>query len=956
MNSSSSFLKNLATKCFDTFGNMADELTIVFPNKRAGLFFRKHLASITSEPIWSPKILSIEEFVMMFSEKQAGDQNRLLFALYSVYKSKIKKAESFDNFYHWGEMILNDFNDIDNYLIDSEHIFRIIKSQKELDDAFYYLPEEDKKTIQSFWAGFLPKPTKSQSDFLRTWEILNTLYQEFNELLAQKSISYKGKIYREVAESIETHANLIGSGSLWFAGFNAFTKTEEKIIKYLVDSKKAEIFWDIDSYYLDDEIQESGYFFRQYIRDHSFENSIKRDLNQSITSGTKEISVHSVALSIGQVKTVGEKLQELSLQKDFSPEDIVIILPDENLLLPMLNSIPESIDQVNVTMGYPIKNSNFFTFFESLLELLTSSVNGTGHQYFKSNKVLSLLNHPIYNQVFNGPASDFVQDIISTNKTLLHSTDIQKKLPKLYGILKKEHEVNGLLIALTELFQNLAEDDLTTLDKAVVYELYNVLTSIRQSTEEFGLPIDIKILLRLFSKLGGTKVPFSGEPLSGLQIMGTLETRNLDFRHVFVLDMNEGIWPKDSSNNSFVPYNIRKAFDLPVVEHQDAIQAYLFYRLLHRANSVDIYYNNVSEFNHSGELSRYVQQIQMESGLDIDKYSLTNVIEPKSIKPIIIFKDEKVNKALSRYHVNAESGGVRLSPSALNTFLDCRLKFYFKYLEKIKEKEELNESLDAASFGNLLHHTMEYFYEQLMKDNARNSIEKTDFDNSDVTLEAAIQKAFMKENRALNADLAHNGQQLIASKVIKKFAIQIINYDKMYAPFEIHALEAGHEDGYALDLPIQIGDQMLSIGLKGIIDRIDKKEGVVRILDYKSGGDERNFPSLESLFDRDVNKRNKAAMQVLLYCLFYKENNPNSNEVLLPGVFNSKDLFSKDFDVKIKQGRNNIINDFSMIEAEYTEQLKARLEDMFDPETVFDQTDDLKKCDYCAYSEICMRG
>jgi len=469
------------------------------------------------------------------------------------------------------------------------------------------------------------------------------------------------------------------------------------------------------------------------------------------------------------------------------------------------------------------------------------------------------------------------------------------------------------------------------------------------------LKLDVNSLTRLYSKIGGNKVPFSGEPLAGIQIMGILETRNLDFEHIFILDMNETIWPRSAANNSFIPYNIRKAFDLPVLDHQDALQAYLFYRLLHRSEKLDIYYNNISEFNHSGELSRYVQQIQMELGIDIRQFAMANSIVPKSIKPITIQKSDEIIEKLSKYYVSNEKN-TRLSPSALNTYLDCKLKFYLKYIEKVKEKEELKESLDSADFGNLLHYTMEYFYQSIIDEKNSKNIEKVDLKFPQKRLKVAIENAFVKaQNRKSEADI-YNGQQLIASRVIEKLAAQIIKLDEIYAPFDVFALEVGEEEGYGLDIDIVINGKGQKIGLKGVIDRIDKKGNTVRILDYKSGRDERSFPTIESLFDRENTKRNKAAMQVLLYCLFYNQNTDIENETITPGVFNIKDLFSYDFDVKIKMGRSNVIHDFNQIEEVYLEVLKENLTELFNPEIDFDQTEDYKKCDYCPYVEICMRG
>ncbi|MEQ6119050.1 PD-(D/E)XK nuclease family protein [Reichenbachiella sp. MALMAid0571] len=950
-----SFLESLAKRCYDEYGQNADQLTIIFPNRRAGLFFRKHLSKLTAKPVWSPQIVSLEDFIISKSDLTPADQLQALFILYSVYKKLIKNAEGFDKFFFWGEMILKDFNELDSYLINSQHIFTIIQSQKELDESFYFLSEEDQKVIKSFWSGFLPKASKTQSTFLSTWKILNELYQKFREVLKTEQIAYKGMIYREVAEQIVERAGQNDDGEYWFAGFNALTASEERIIKYYLQEKKAQLIWDVDAYYLKDEYQESGYFFRQYQKDAVFKNTFPEEIPNKIDSQSKRVEVISVSLGEGQVKAVGESLEELAAN-GFSEENTVIVLPDENLLLPLLNSIPKSVEKVNITMGYPLKNSRYFSFFESLLNLHVNSRSGKDDQkyhYFKH--VLSLLNHEVCQMHFATEVDDLVGYIHENNRVNLTIQEIEEKSPVLTAFFTHQENAAEVLFYFEKLIDQFMDQERSTLDKSVLFHLRLALKNILNTATQYDIKLEIDVLFRIFKQIGGsTKVPFTGEPLEGIQIMGVLETRNLDFENVFILSMNEGTFPADSSNSSFIPFNIRKAFDLPVAEHHDALQSYLFYRLLQNADNVSMYYNNISEFNHSGELSRLVKQLAFESNLKIERKSLVNPVKATVVKPITIEKNNSVLDLLNEYLVNDDNKFTRLSPSALNTYLDCRLKFYFRYIEKIYEPEEVTDDLDPALFGNLLHTSMEYLY-QAYSDDEERIVVASDFSSIRNLISPAIEFAFAQHKMSDTNQGSQNGRSIIAGRVIRKYIEAILKYDEAYAPFNVKALEAGSKDGYVLDLPIEVNGEKVAVALKGVIDRIDEKGGIVRVLDYKSGRDERRFGKMESLFDRKSTSRNKAVMQVFYYCLLYKARHPQEAVQLTPGIFNSRDIFSNDFDVKIKYGKSDV-EDFTEVEAEYTDLLKEFVGEIFDPEVPFDQTDDTKKCAFCPYVGICMRG
>ncbi|MFY0651750.1 MAG: PD-(D/E)XK nuclease family protein [Cyclobacteriaceae bacterium] len=949
------FLESLALKCHQHYGTNADRLTIVFPNRRAGLFFRKYLGKLTDKPIWSPQILSLEEFILAKSDLTVADQLQSLVMLYASYKKIHKNAEAFDKFYFWGEMILKDFNDIDNYLVNTEHIFKIVRSQKELDDSFYFLPEEDQKIIKSFWSGFLPKASKTQQDFLNIWQILMELYTDFKSALKNGDLAYKGMIYREVADYIDEVGT--DSNDLWFAGFNALTASEEKIIKHYLENDQTRVFWDLDEYYLKSEFQESGTFFREYQRDTLLGKTFPAEIPKNILENPKNINVTSVSLDFGQVKAVGELLSKLANEGNLNEEKTAIILPDEALLFPLLNSIPSNIEKINVTMGLPLNQSHYYSFFESLINLqfnVSNPTDGTTSYYFKH--VNAFLKHEVVAKNWAEESERLFQHILDNNLIRIEYKEIPSVSPELTTLFDSKNNLSELLLFLQDMVDKIYDTAANSIDKTVLSHLDVVFKNISKTIQSHDIKLELDSFLRIFRQMGtSVKIPFTGEPLEGIQVMGVLETRNLDFENVFILSMNEGSFPSDGSNSSFIPYNIRKAFDLPTPEQHDALQSYLFYRLFQHSKNVNIYYNNISEFNHSGELSRLVKQLELESGLKIEKKSLINPVKATSIQPITINKDKEILTLLDRYIISDSNNYKRLSPSAFNTYLDCRLKFYFRYLQKINEPDEITDDLDPALFGNLMHHAMEYIYLPYVEDGKPTKVEAKDFDLLYSKVDEAIQFAFTKNRINPVSESNVDGRSIVASRVLHKFLNAILKHDQSTAPFEIVALEADEKDGYFLNLAIEVEGRKMQVALKGVVDRVDKVGNSVRILDYKSGKDERSFSTMESLFDREASNRNKAVMQVLLYCLLYLNKNGMSVDPLVPGLFNSKDILSRDFETNIKYNRKPI-TDFADIKEEYEEELKKMVAEIFDPKVPFDQTEDIRKCGYCPYSGICMRS
>ncbi|MEL7005214.1 MAG: hypothetical protein AAFN93_21130 [Bacteroidota bacterium] len=634
-----SFIGEVAAHVYQRYRYQLDTIEIIFPNRRAGLFFRKQFAQLIDKPVWMPAISSFEDFVVSRSGFRKIETLEAVFQLYEVYRQHQKKDETLDNFFFWGEMIIRDFEEIDQYLISAENLFTSIKTQKELDEQFYFLDEEEKKIIQSFWSTFLPEASKTQESFLATWKLLKPIYQQFKETLTEKQIGYGGLIYRHFLQYLPEETD-ISEKQLVFAGFNALTKAEERVIKYYLERGKAELLWDLDSYYIEDPYQESGHFLRQYATDPVLSNTFPKQLPSRINK-EREISAVGVSLEVGQAKAMAEQLQQLIVSPGFQPENTVVVLPNEYMLFPVLHSLPEEIDQLNITMGYPLKDTSIFSLIESILQLQSSKRHSVvhGHSYYHK-PVVEILEHPMVQPIMGKVASDFVADVKKRNLIFIYEDELPAKTG--FGTIifnSPSNILEYLLYVLEELhvqWRSKGHD----LELEFISRFYQHIQKLQELISERGTQVGVDFLIKLFRRLArGLKIPFTGEPLEGLQIMGVLETRNLDFKNVFILNMNEASWPAAPNRGSFIPYNIRKAFDMPVFEHQDAIYAYLFYRLLQRSENVWIYYNIVSEFNVNGEISRYIQQLEYESKVKVNKRILANPIQIDEVysKPLPIF-------------------------------------------------------------------------------------------------------------------------------------------------------------------------------------------------------------------------------------------------------------------------------------------------------------------------------
>jgi CRISPR/Cas system-associated exonuclease Cas4 (RecB family) len=953
------FLLDLAEKTLKEHP-VLEEITFVFPNRRAVLYFRKHLASLLTQPTFAPRIISIEDFVTQRSSLQVPDKLELVHLLYQSYYEVLETSvdlprESFDQFFFWGDMLLRDFDEVDRYMVNAAQLFKDLSNIKELDSSFDFLDDEQVEFLKSFWGNFDEELSANKKKFLHVWRRLPEVYKVFRDHLKEKGLGYEGMVYREVAMAlVESKSRDYAGQHLIFAGFNALTLSEETIISTLVAAGVAKVEWDLDAYYVNNDTQEAGRFFRTYQQHGVLGRTFPKDIPANFQS-KKSTAIFGAAQHVGQVKLMAQLLND-ELAKGINPEETLIVLPDEKLLLPVLHGISGSVEKLNVTMGFPLTSTPAFNLIEFLIELQAGRKDGS----FNHRQVLNILGHPYVVAADPAHANKSRKNILDHNRIILQPAELVDG-PAIYAMIFQQVGSESLIAYLREAITSLgAIPALSPLDKEYAFHFLKLInrleevtvgmrTEVREKDPEKNFQLELKSFMRLFRQLVRTqKIPFSGEPLKGLQIMGVLETRNLDYKNVFVLSLNEGALPSSGHKASYIPFTLRKAYGLPTAEHQDSIYSYLFYRVLQRAENIFLFYNTEPDILGQGEMSRYLQQVIFESGWKPTRKILNNTLQPHPIQAIEIQKDDKVLEAIANLNEGTGSRFKGISPSALNTYLDCQLKFYFRHIARIKEAKEVEENLDARVLGNFLHSVMERFYKRILSKKKTNLIEASDFDNHVVIVEELINDAFVESYRLEDKRVKYDGQRIIVKEVIKSFVEHIIRHDRAYAPFSIEGLEREELLYY---VPIKHKPGQAVVG--GKIDRLDRKGNDVRVIDYKTGKGKFDFDDVASLFNRD-SSRNPAAFQTMLYSLLYKDSNRNDPVKIKPGLLNRDNLFADELEFGLKIDKV-LVDDANVHLPEMETRLKELLEELFDPAQTFRQTQDRKICRYCPYQGICYR-
>lgn len=957
-----SFLKLVAADLYKhTKGNLA-HTAVVFPNKRAGLFFNEYLAQESDSPIWSPAYVSISELFRSLSPWEVGDPVKLVCELYKIFRRETQSTETLDDFYFWGEMLISDFDDADKNKVDTDKLFSNLQDLRNIMDDYTFIDDEQEEAIRQFFQNFsIERRTALKERFISLWDVLGNIYKGFRESLASQNIAYEGMMYRHVIEHLDV--DKLPYEKYVFVGFNVLNKVEHTLFTQLKDAGKAVFYWDYDEFYMKENRQavthEAGEFIRRNLRD--FPSPLSSELFKNLS---KPKEVHYIASSTENAQA--RYLPQWIRNNLTTPEkETAVVLCNEALLQPVLHSLPAEVKHVNITMGFPLSQTPVYSFLIALLELHTHGFNFKSGRYtFQS--VVTLLKHP-YTRQLTGQAELLEKELTRNNRFYPLPGELGKDefLTRLFTPLSGNL---NLCIRLSETLQQVAgiyqantsgtedTDAFNQLYRESLFKAYTTINRFRTLIEEDELTVQSETFRRLLVKvLSATNIPFHGEPAIGMQVMGVLETRNLDFRHLVLLSVNEGQLPKSGGDSSFIPYNLRKAFGMTIIEHKIAVYAYYFYRLLQRAERITLMYNTSSDGLNRGEWSRFMLQFLIEWPHPITRQFLEAGQSPQGTSPITVEKTPDVMRRMQSLFDVRANPKAKFSPSALNYYLDCPLKFYYRYVAGLSAPDEVSAEIDSATFGSIFHYAAEHIYKDLtthgkvinkeaLETLLRNEVKLQDY------VDTAFKKLFF--NVPQNEKPEYNGVQLINSAVIARYLKQLLQNDLRYAPFTFIASEMEVDE----PIDIQTPKGVIKSRIGGIIDRMDSKDGTLRIVDYKTGGDADTPPHVESLFIPDK-KRSNYVFQTFLYAAIMCRKQPTMK--IAPALLYIHRAATETYSPVIQMGEprkpKEAVEDFSKYEKEYRERLQGLLEEIFNPEKSFTQTEIIEKCTYCDFKALCKR-
>ncbi len=972
MASGESFLYRVAADLYARYGEGVSELHILFPNRRARLFFADALARIASRPMWQPHYTTIDELMEAIAGLAQGDRLRMVTELYKVYSGFHK--ESFDTFYFWGEMLLADFDAVDKYRIDAKMLFSNIFDLKSIEDDWRYLTPDQLAVVRRFWESFGQQSAFSQQkkEFLSIWRTLQPIYDGLRERLSAQQTGYNGMIQRRAADRIKSgevpSEFTVRPRRYVVAGFNALTECEKILFTYLDRTFGTDFYWDYDRYYLEDERQEAGLFMRENIA--RFPPAAVFDSENF--AAPKHIEIIDTVSEVVQCKCAGRLLERLRSERAAGAagaagaeargggldKETAIVLTDENLLMPLLYSLPECVDNVNITMGYPLRQTLAYSFAERLLELqrrkkVRTSRSGEVRTVFYYSDAAGLLSHPYIGGACPG-AEALLAELTRRQAAYVDSRRLagDALLERIFTPCQGWRQLGGYLI---EMLSAVASMPYAGEDRRERTEFLTVvadnLRRLVNSLEACGLGEEItdgvfSSLLRRV--LQNVRIPFQGEPLAGVQVMGILETRNLDFENVVILSMNDDNFPGSRTvSSSFVPYNLRMAYGLPTPLHHEGVYAYYFYRLIQRARRVFMVYCSSSDEKSTGEPSRYIYQLLYESPHRgrIARRSVGVDVNLASAEPIAVPKSGEAGERLFAWLDNPER---RLSPTALFNYVQCPLKFYFHSVARLRGEEEVGEEIDSPTFGNILHKAMETLYRRFVgMDDPRAAIGAL---RGDGAVAAAVCDAIRSEYlHDESADERDWGGNLL---LIKDIATKYI--DRCYLPWD-----ASHEAFSVVDLEKNIGcgfdivcgGERRTVYFGGKADRIDRMEdGSMRIVDYKSGADKIVFNGVSSLFDPCT--ANSAVLQTLLYAMMLDRGEGLS---VTPTLYYARSINRRDYSPLLDDKSRGPVRSYADYREEFETQLRTLLEELFDAERPFVQAADSKPCQYCDFKAICRR-
>ena len=962
------FLQLVAQDLYPKIGNDLSRVAIVFPNKRASLFFNEYLAMQSDRPIWSPAYVSISELFRQLSPWKSGDPIRLVCELYKVFREETRSEETLDDFYFWGELLISDFDDVDKNLVDADRLFSNLQDLKNIMDDYDFLDSEQEEAIRQFFQNFsIERRTQLKEKFISLWDKLGDIYHHYRRNLEELGIAYEGMMYRYVMEELQP--DKLKYEHYVFVGFNVLNKVETKFFERLREAGKALFYWDYDVFYtrLPREntppyTHEAGEFILRNLK--IFPNELPEAVFDTLRK-PKNVRFISAPTENAQARYLPEWIR--SVTKRDLPETPVkekenaVVLCNEALLLPVLHSIPHEVKNVNITMGFPLAQTPVYSFVSALIELQTTGYRrDTGRYQYEA--VQSVLKHP-YTRQLSTSAESLEKQLTRDNRFFPLPSELKQDV-FLEQMFTPKTGISALCQYLTDMLREVAvlyrqeqetDDIFNQLYRESLFKSYTLINRLLNLIDNGELNIQIDTLRRLLCRLLATSnIPFHGEPAIGMQVMGVLETRNLDFRNLIMLSLNEGQLPKAGGDSSFIPYNLRKAFGMTTIEHKNAVYAYYFYRLIQRAENVTLLYNTASEGLNRGEMSRFMLQFLVESPHTISREYLEAGQSPQQAREIEIHKTpEMLQQMFDAYNIHQRPKAF-FSPSALNAYLDCRLKFYYRYVAGLKAPDEVSAEIDSTLFGTIFHRSAELVYNELTA-NGR-EIRKDDLEQllkDDVRLQAYVDNAFKEKffHVPLTEQPEYNGTQLIHSKVIASYLRQLLRNDLQYAPFRMEGMEQDVREMMEIDTPQ--GKLALQIG--GTIDRLDSKGDTLRIVDYKTGGTPKTPENIEQLFTPADNRPNYIFQTFLYAAILCRKQSLKVAPSLLYIHRAASESYSPVIEMGAPRQPKVPVNNFAFFEDEFRERLHGLLQEIFSQEETFSQTEDTRKCEYCDFRSLCKR-
>ena len=951
------FLQLVAHDLYTKIGNDLSRTLLVFPNKRANLFFNEYLAKESGQPIWSPATMSITDLFQKLSVQKIGDPIRLVCELYKVFKEETKSEETLDDFYFWAELLISDFDDVDKNLVDADRLFANLQDLKNLMNDYDFLDTEQEQAIQQFFQNFsIERRTALKEKFISIWDRLGPIYRHYRKNLLELGIAYEGMLYRNVIEQLDT--TVLKYNKYVFVGFNVLNKVEHRLFKLLEDAGKAMFYWDYDVFYTQRIAKhEAGEFLKRNLKD--FPNELPESFFDSFKA-PKKIRYISASTENAQARFLSEWIRT-TFSSEYEEKQNAVVLCNEALLLPVLHSIPQEVKNVNITMGFPLVQTPVYSFINAAMELQTNGYRAESGR-FTYAAVAAILKHP-YTRQLSPHAEALERELTKTNRFYPLPSELKQDdfLATLFtphtGIKELCDYLIELIKEISTIYRHEGEYDgiFNQLYRESLFQSYLKINRLYSLIETGELNVRISTLKRLIIKvLTSSNIPFHGEPAIGMQVMGVLETRNLDFRNLILLSLNEGQLPKSGGESSYIPYNLRKAFGMTTIEHKNAVYAYYFYRMIQRAENITLLYNTSSDGLNRGEESRLMLQLLVESPHEITREYLEAGQSPQGAPKIEIPKTQEMLERLYRAYNAANPQSIILSPSALNTYLDCCMKFYFRYIAGLKTPEEVSAEIDSALFGTIFHRAAQLAYTDLTANGKM--IHKEDLERllrNDVKLESYVDLAFKENFFKVGAEekAEYNGIQLINSKVIVSYLRQLLRNDLQYAPFEMIAMEKSVSE----TVTIKTGTRTFTLRLGGTIDRMDVKEGTLRIVDYKTGGSPKTPTNIEQLFT-PAESRPSYIFQTFLYAAIVSQQQPLK---VAPALLYIHRASSETYSPVIEMGEPRkpkiLVNNFAFFEDEFRERLQRLLEEIFNENTPLKQTEDIKKCGYCDFKVLCKR-